>query len=56
MMRCMHCGVMSGAEHYRSCPMFEPPLTQEELREVRRLLAFSRGAMGGVEQRVRADD
>jgi len=38
MMICMHCGAPSGAEHRVSCPMFEPPLTQEEIRELRRIL------------------
>lgn len=27
-----------GAEHMVSCPLYEPPLTQGEIRRVRRLL------------------
>jgi hypothetical protein len=38
MMQCMHCGTPSGGEHPVNCPLFEPPLTQREIRSLRALM------------------
>lgn len=40
-MNCMHCMAPQGGEHRVDCPIYEPPLTQEEIRTLRRLLAGS---------------
>lgn len=37
-MNCQYCGEPQGCEHRIECPMFEPRLTQEEIRALRRLL------------------
>lgn len=33
------CGGIRGCDHQRDCSLYEPPLTMEELRALRRLLS-----------------
>lgn len=37
-MTCPFCSRPPGGEHHVTCPLYEPGLTQEEIRAVRRLL------------------